>query len=76
MNPLLKQPRNEKALIVLLFFSFILTGNVQDDKQGLEFHSVSISPLSVYFADRDSGLGGNRDVGFNSGDHNLKYMLE
>jgi len=63
------------TFIILLFFSFIENGTAQKDNKEIEFHSISLSPLSIYFADRDGGLGANIDVSFNSENHIFKIYV-
>ena len=62
----------KKLLLFTFLFSFIFNVHAQDDDNGIEFHSVSVSPLNFYFANRDGGFGVNLDVAFNKGKHIFK----
>ena len=50
----------------------IINGSAQNDNKGIEFHSISFSPLSLYTSDRDGGFGMNLDLAINSGNHIFK----
>jgi hypothetical protein len=54
-------------LFITFLFSIIFNVYAQDDNNGIEFHSASFSPLSVYFSNRDGGVGFNFDVALNKG---------
>ncbi len=62
----------KKFLLITFLSSIIFNVYAQDDDNGIEFHSVSLSPLSVYFSNRDGGVGLNLDVAFNKGKHIFK----
>lgn len=65
-----------KKLFLIAFFSCIaLNIKAQENNKGIEFHNISFSPLSIYFADRDGGLGMNIDVSFNKGKHIFKIYV-
>ena len=62
----------KKLFLTIFFLSIILSVTAQNENKGIEFHSISFSPLNVYFSDRDSGFGMNLDVSFNTGQHIFK----
>ena len=62
----------KKIFLTAFFFSFILSLTAQNENKGIEFHSISFSPLNIYFGERDSGFGMNLDVSFNKGNHIFK----
>lgn len=61
-----------KLFLILFFLGVILSVTAQDENKGIEFHSISFSPLNIYFSDRDNGFGMNLDVSFNTGKHIFK----
>jgi hypothetical protein len=62
----------KKIFLIAFFFSLILNINAQEKNNGIEVHSISFSPLSIYFANRDGGFGMNIDVSFSKGKHIFK----
>lgn len=68
----------KKALTVIVCLSFILNSIAQDASKEtehnnrLQFHSISLTPLSLYFSEEGGGLVSTIDVGFNSGKHIFK----
>lgn len=72
----------KNLIFITLILSVILSVNAQDDKKGLEFHSISFSlnghlaeVLDPYYEDsnsRSSGIGLNFDIAMNKGLHIFK----